>query len=179
MGKGVRFLGKPVITRANQSSIGMGDEVMLISSNRFTALGVSQPVILRTLCADASIRIGDHVGISGSVLCSAMSIEIGNGTLLGSGVMIVDTDFHPLEAFPRRHAPLPTPQEEEAVVVGQNVFVGARTLILKGSTIGDNSVVGAGSVVSGHIPPDVVAAGNPCRVIRPLLDLQTYKVEER
>jgi acetyltransferase-like isoleucine patch superfamily enzyme len=54
------------------------------------------------------------------------------------------------------------------VVIGDDVFIGTRVTVLPGSTIGSGSVIGAGSVVSGNIPSGVVAAGNPCRVIRSL-----------
>lgn len=54
------------------------------------------------------------------------------------------------------------------VVIGRNVFVGTGSIILKGTVIGDNTVIGAGSVVSGTIPADVIAGGNPCRVIKSL-----------
>jgi maltose O-acetyltransferase len=54
------------------------------------------------------------------------------------------------------------------VLIGRNVFIGARSTVLKGVEIGDNSVVGAGSVVSSDVPPNVIAAGNPCVVIRTL-----------
>jgi maltose O-acetyltransferase len=79
----------------------------------------------------------------------------------------MDTDFHPLSPVNRISA-----KAEDAscapVFIGRNVFVGANSLILKGVTIGDNSVIGAGSVVTSSIPENVIAAGNPCRVIRAL-----------
>ncbi len=83
-------------------------------------------------------------------------------------MVVADTDFHDVAVTARRYAAPPESRPEDAVVIEDDVFVGARTLVLKGSTIGSGSVIGAGSLVAGTIPPGVVAAGNPCRVIRPI-----------
>ena len=110
--------------------------------------------------------IGDDAGLSGCAICAAERIEIGAGSLLGSGVTILDTDLHGIGSGPRRRAvasAAPRP-----VVIGRNVFVGMGTLILKGVTIGDDAVIGAGSVVTTDIPPNVVAAGVPARVVSPV-----------
>lgn len=112
----------------------------------------------------SSIRIG-----AGSVLNNACvliaegaGIEIGPDALFGPEVMVFDSDFHGLHPD-ERHAPA---MARQPVRLGANVFVGARSIILKGVQIGDGSVIGAGSVVSGHIPANVIAAGNPCVVLR-------------
>ena len=78
--------------------------------------------------------------------------------------MIFDSDFHELHPDRRRGG---TPRMAP-VVLEENVFVGDHAIILKGVTIGADSVIGAGSVVTGSIPPGVIAAGNPARVVRPL-----------
>ncbi|WP_350338526.1 DapH/DapD/GlmU-related protein [Microbacterium sp. zg-B185] len=70
--------------------------------------------------------------------------------------------------LPRRSAPAPVPTIADSVIVEDDVFIGARSIILKGSHIGRGSVIGAGSIVSGIIPEGVVAAGNPAKIIRPL-----------
>jgi len=124
--------------------------------------------MLRTLRPEAELLIGDDVGMSGAVICAAYSISIGSRVLLGSEVLIVDTDFHPLEPTGRRFATLPEPQPEDRVEIGDDVFIGARAMVLKGSTIGRGSVIGAGSVVCGLIPPNCIAAGVPAKVIGPV-----------
>ena len=82
--------------------------------------------------------------------------------------MIADTDFHEVDQIPRRHLPIPTPSERDAVSIGDDVFIGARSIVLKGSSIGNGSVIAAGSVVTGDIPAGVVAGGVPAKVLRPL-----------
>jgi len=168
VGRSVRVLGRPIVTVAPESSIVLGDRSVLISRARATALGVARPVILRTLASGASIVVGSDVGMSGSTICAARSISIGDRVLLGADVVVADTDFHDVAVTERRYATPPESRPEDAIVIEDDVFVGARTLVLKGSTIGSGSVIGAGSLVAGTIPPGVVAAGNPCRVIRSL-----------
>jgi len=79
----------------------------------------------------------------------------------------MDTDFHPLDAALRRLEP--SRGATRPVVIEDDVFIGVNCLILKGVTIRRGSVIGAGSVVTGSVPPHVVAAGNPARVVRELL----------
>ena len=169
IGEGAALLGCPIVGLARDSKISIGSGNLLISRSSRTDLGVSSRVVLRTLRPGATIRIGSDVGISGASICAATSIAIGNRVLLGTDVVVADTDFHPVDAVPRRYASLPEPQPNDRIIIEDDVFVGARSIILKGSVIGEGSVIGAGSVVTGEIPRGVVAAGNPCRVIRPLL----------
>jgi len=88
--------------------------------------------------------------------------------LFGADVLVADTDFHPIEELHRVDLPIPTGNPSHAVVIEDDVFLGARCMVLKGVRIGAGTVVGAGSVVSHDLPPRVVAAGNPARVIRTL-----------
>ena len=165
---GVTYYGMPVVSRVAGSSIELGLRVVLCSHPRFTALGVARPVVLRTLNASASICIGADVGISGGVICAAMSVRIGDRCLLGADVQITDTDFHALAPANRRFEKRPEMIASAPVVIEDNVFLGAGVRVLKGVRIGRNSVVGAGSVVTRDIPSDVIAAGVPARVIRQL-----------
>lgn len=164
LGEEVVFYGLPILSRMDGSSIRIGARVVLCSHSRFTALGVSRPVILRTLSPSASIEIGDDTGLSGVVIASASSVRIGRECLLGADVQITDTDFHPIAPAGRRRAT--SGASARPVAIGDNVFLGAGTRVLKGVSIGDNSVIGAGSVVVGDLPANVVAAGVPARVIR-------------
>jgi acetyltransferase-like isoleucine patch superfamily enzyme len=112
------------------------------------------------------IELGDAVQLNNNAFLKSEGegIRIGAHGLLGSDVKIFDSDFHELDPHHRRGGRPKT----AAVELHENVFVGESSIILKGVSIGRNSVIGAGSVVSASIPADVVAAGNPARVVREL-----------
>jgi maltose O-acetyltransferase len=75
----------------------------------------------------------------------------------------MDSDFHDLDPEKRDQ-----PGKCKGVCIGNNVFIGANVTVLKGAKIGNNSVIASGSIVTGHIPDNTVAAGNPCKIIRSL-----------
>jgi acetyltransferase-like isoleucine patch superfamily enzyme len=102
--------------------------------------------------------------MSGVTLVACTRIEIGDGTMLGAEAMIFDTDFHPIDARQREIDPC-AGAVSRPVVVGRNVFIGARAIILKGVTIGDGAVIGAGAVIVKDVAAGDVVAGNPARVV--------------
>lgn len=161
--------GVPIIERHPGSKIVINNKVSLCSDSRHTALGVSKPVILRTLRQNASIIIGAESGLSGTTICASKSVRIGQRCLVGADVIISDTDFHPMMPEGRRYRS-ETEAAAEPVEIGNDVFVGARVVILKGVSIGNGSVIGAGSVVTKNIPAGVICAGNPAKVIRNLVE---------
>lgn len=115
---------------------------------------------------DSLIEIGDRTEFNNGAMlkCAGAGISIGRDGLFGARVEIFDSDFHGLAPGERRDGePCTAP-----VRIGDNVFVGMGVRILKGATIGSDSVIGAGAVVAGEIPAGVIAAGNPARVIREL-----------
>ena len=113
----------------------------------------------------AEIIIGDHVGISATTLGSCKKIAIGNHVVIGTGVCIFDSDFHALDPSVRAGDADDTKKVMKKVVIEDHVFIGAYSIILKGVTIGKNSIVGAGSVVRESIPPNQIWAGNPAKFI--------------
>ena len=115
----------------------------------------------------ASMTIGDNVGISSSCLWVFDHLDIGNDTKIGADCIILDSDAHSLSYVERMNGNTDRPNAKKAgITIGKNVLIGTRCIILKGVTIGDRSIIGSGSVVTKSIPPDCIAAGNPCKVIR-------------
>jgi maltose O-acetyltransferase len=110
-----------------------------------------------------NIHLGARVFFNfNCVVLDVCEVRIGDFTLFGPGVQIL-TPLHPLDAMQRRQAEFGKP-----IAIGSDVWVGGGVQILAGVTIGSRSVIGAGSVVTRDVPDGVLAAGNPCRVIRPV-----------
>ena len=113
----------------------------------------------------ARLTIGDHSGFSGVSIYCTTRINIGRHVNCGGNVCIWDTDFHPLDHEERRVHRVEKIQSAP-ITIGDDVFIGANSIILKGVTIGDRSIIGAGSVVTKKIPSDEIWAGNPAKFIR-------------
>lgn len=111
-----------------------------------------------------NIHFGDYVYANFNLtVVDDGEVYVGDRVMFGPNVTIA-TANHPIEPG-LRHRLL---QYNKSVHIGENVWVGANTVIVPGVTIGKNSVIGAGSVVTKDIPENVVAVGNPCRVLRPI-----------
>jgi len=109
------------------------------------------------------IFLGKYILISpGTSIRSAKKIKIGQSTMIASDVTITDSDWHGIYD---RTDYVASPKE---VTIEDNVWIGEKSIILKGTKIGANSIIGAGSVVSGEVPPNTIYAGNPAREIRKL-----------
>lgn len=162
----VRMQGKPIVSLAKGSRIQIGDRCVLCSDSEFNALGINHPLVIRTLRQGAEILIGEDTGMSGGSICAASSIRIGAGCLIGANVTLADTDFHAISPSNRRYNSNPDEIAVAPIVIEDNVFIGADVFILKGVTVGKNSVIGAASVVTRDVPENSVAAGNPARVVR-------------
>jgi hypothetical protein len=158
---GVLFWGRPLISLAPNSVLVLGRNVQLASALRSNPLGCFQPCVLRTLAPQARLVLAANSGASGAVLCAGLSVEIGEGTLIGSGAMIIDNDFHVLTPAGWRGE---TRSNARAIKIGREVFIGARAIILKGVTIGDRAIIGAGAVVTRDVAANCMAAGNPAVV---------------
>jgi len=160
-----QFNGLPIVHTTARGSILIGGNFICTSSPWDNSIGVFQKVILKTLKAGATINIGKNVGISGCTISAATSITLGDRVLIGAGCLITDSDAHPILADERDDA---TKIKSCAIVIEDDCFIGARSIILKGVRIGTGSVIGAGSVVTGDVPSGVIVAGNPARLVRKL-----------
>lgn len=165
-GKDWLFYGIPILQKHRRSKMQFGPGFSLRSSLRSNPLGPNHPVILCTWQAGAILQTGSNFAMTGGTLCAAEQIVIGNRVTIGANTTVVDTDFHPLDPEIR---PLhPQDARTAPIFIEDDVFIGMNCLVLKGVTIGQCSVIGAGSVVSRDVPGGVIAAGNPARVIREL-----------
>jgi hypothetical protein len=160
---GWRIYGLPVIQRYRPSRIAIADGLEMRNWFSANPLGITRPCLLATWAREAEIVIGANAAMSGATICAQERIELGARVVIGANSTIVDTDFHGLEPGRRFEPGIAAP-----VVIEDDVFIGTQVLVLKGARIGRGAVIGAGSVVAGEIPPGMVAAGNPARVIRPV-----------
>lgn len=158
-----RFCGLPWIRVGGRgSAIKIGRHFSAVSKMDNNSFGIIQRVMIRTVGHGARIEIGDNVGVSGCTISASESIRIGNNVLIGSGAIIADSDAHPIDPDERR---MGGGGKSAPIVIEDDVFIGARAIILKGVTIGRGSVIGAGAVIAKSIPPYSIAVGNPARIV--------------
>lgn len=165
IGKGYRSSGSIRIKSRSAGDIVIGDHVRLLAYWRSNRVGLSGPVILHTW-EGGRIEIGDYTGASSVVISSRSGVRIGRHVNIGGNVRIFDHDFHALDPEIRRGPRGCDDCATKPIIIGDDVFIGTNSIILKGVTIGDRAIIGAGSVVTKDVPADAVAAGNPARVIK-------------
>jgi len=117
-----------------------------------------------TYSDDAQLVVGDNVMMSGTRFACAREIRVGKDSILADA-SIYDTDFHSTRVDRRSPS---APIRVAAVDIGNNVWIAAGAIILPGTTIGENSVVGAGSVCMRGFPANKVILGNPAKVVMPV-----------
>ena len=158
---GFQFYGLPYIeTARRRGKIYIGENFIATSKISKNSIGVFQPVILKSF-PDAKLIIGNNVGISGSTISCNTNITIGNNVKIGSGCLITDSDAHPISPINNRVGIV----NMKPIIIEDDVFIGARSIILKGIVIGKGSVIGAGSVVTKNVESYSIVAGNPARKI--------------
>ena len=126
--------------------------------------------VLRTILfakKNGIIKIGSQCGISNTAICCLNSITIEEKVFIGSGCKIYDHDFHSVY-LEKRLSIRDDDIKNAPVLIKRGAFIGAHSIILKGVTIGEESVIGAGSVVTKNIPDREVWAGNPAKFIKKL-----------
>lgn len=119
----------------------------------------------------AKLVIGDNTGMSQVAINCREQIRIGSNVKIGAGVLIIDSNFHCIDWETRRDWLTDKQNTKNAPVdIEDDVFIGTRTIVNKGVKIGARSIIAAGSVVVSDIPCDCIAGGNPCKVIKSLLE---------
>lgn len=161
----VKLHGWPIISLCQGSKIVMNKGVTLVSNSSNNYAEINHRVILATLSPEAIITL-DGCGISGSSICAAESVYIGKNVGLGANTSVYDTDFHPIDPDKRRNQSGLTHVKIAPISIGNDAWIGANSLILKGVTIGEGAVVAAGSVVTQDVSSMTVVGGNPAKLIK-------------
>jgi acetyltransferase-like isoleucine patch superfamily enzyme len=145
---------------------GKGD---IILGDNVTLDGRSNIFFAARFCERPTLRIGDNSGFGHECAFSVgKEIRIGSHCRFASNIAIFDSSGHPSEPTARMRGEPPAVDDVRPVIIGDNVWIGTGCIIYPGVTIGDNSIVSAGSVVMSSVPANTVVAGNPARMVRTL-----------
>jgi len=165
-GKNIKVDGKVFVRSQKSGTIRIGNNFTLNSRPGSNLVGVTNYASFQSI-GDGVILIGDNCGLTSTVISSRTSVSIGSHVKIGGNTRIYDHDYHSLNFSERRN----TKSDSEGcksspVVIGDDVFIGANSTILKGVKIGARCIIGSGSVVSlKEIPEDSIVAGNPAKII--------------
>ncbi|MRX63333.1 acyltransferase [Maribacter luteus] len=161
--------GLPYLMVARGGEFLIGENFRMNNTIASNPIGCAQPCMF-FVDRNAKLIIGDHVSMSQSALVCHVGITIGDYVKIGGGVCIYDTDFHSLDAKIRRDSMADMANKKKLpVVIHDNVFIGAHSKILKGVTIGENSIIGASAVVTKDIPANEIWGGNPAKKIKSII----------
>ncbi|NUN07804.1 MAG: acyltransferase [Ignavibacteriaceae bacterium] len=164
----VRSNGIPVIR--NKGKFMIGKNLTINNGFLYNQIGRQQKCFF-IVGENAELKIGHNVGMSGVAIVCLKSIQIGDNVKIGGNTVIYDTDFHSLNFLDRRSSSEDRSKIGTASVdIGDDVFIGAHTTILKGVSIGEKSIIAAGSVVTKNIPAGEIWGGNPVKWIRSIYE---------
>lgn len=164
LGKNLKIFGKLNLSIQKSSVVNIGNNITLRSATKYNYIGINKPVVI-AVSNYAVLSIGNNTGFSGTSIYVMDRVIIGDNCSFGANTAIWDTDFHPVNYLDRRVNDI-TKINSSPIEIGNDVFVGANSIILKGINIGDRAIIGAGSVVTKDIPSDEIWAGNPVKFIR-------------
>lgn len=160
-----RTNGVPYVMVAIGGKMSISENFAMNNNSSGNPIGCFHPcsfIVDRT----AELKIGKNVGISQSALVAIDNIYIGDNVKIGGGTYIYSSDFHSLNPIERCSTDDLLCRKNAPIRIHDNVFIGAHCIILKGVEIGENSIIGAGSVVTKCIPANQIWAGNPAKYIR-------------
>lgn len=153
-----------IITLYNKGILSLGKGVRINSGKYKNVIGGDTRTSIYVKKGSV-LTIGDKLSMSNSAIVCTEQITIGNHVMIGGSCKIWDTDFHPIDPEMRRKDPNKN-YKSRPIVIKDNAFIGGCSIILKGVTIGQNAVIGAGSVVSKDVPDNEIWGGNPARFIK-------------
>lgn len=167
-GNNLLILNSFYISKHHSATISIGHNFILTSGESFNPLcrNLKGCIVANP---NARIIIGNNVGLSSTCIWAHNEIIIGDNVKIGGDCILLDSDAHSLNYLDRRNINLDIKHTKSASITIENdVLIGTRSIILKGVTIGSKSIIGSGSVVTKSIPPNCIAAGNPCKIIKRL-----------
>ncbi len=163
-GKQIKTYGIIRLKIDDDSEFKINDGVIIRSHWKSNPAGGGQKDCIFAVRGKGSLEIGKNVGISNSTIYCNRKIVIEDDVYIGVNSIIYDTDFHSIYADKRLNGN--TDIKSMPVIIKRGAWIGGHCIILKGVSIGEQSVIGAGSVVTKDVPPDEVWAGNPARFIK-------------
>lgn len=163
-GSGLRCIKSvPELQINRNGKLRIGKNVTLNSYGGHSWCSFCKFVVLK----NADLTIGNNTGLNGVMIFCSTKVTIGNDVKIGGNTRITDTNHHSLDFIIRRDVKKDAENAiSSPVEIGNDVFIGANCYIGKGVSIGDRTIIAAGSVVIKSIPSDCIAGGNPAKVIR-------------
>lgn len=162
--------GALYVSKYKGSTIRIGKKCRFMSKSWGNLIGLNHQCMISTGTKDAELDIGSRCSFSGVSIRCFKHIKLGENVRVGANVLIIDGDAHQDD---------PRSNESRPIFIDDNVWIGTTVIVLKGVTIGKNSVIGAGSIVTKDIPANVIAAGNPCKVLRQLDEKVINQFEDK
>jgi len=164
----IKIKGIPYIRKASNAKMIIKDGVKIISSITANPVGGDERMKFFVM---GELFIDEKTGMSNTTIVCMDKIHIGKRVIIGGGTKIYDTDFHPIHYLDRIENP--NNIKTSPILIDDDVFIGAHSIILKGVRIGKGSVIGAGSVVAKDIPANQIWAGNPVIYIKDIKSSQS------
>lgn len=165
----IKITGIPVYYFHKTGKLILGNNVSLKSNKKSYHLNMHSPVKIMADRKDAIIEIGDNTRINGTCIHAYKKITIGKNCLIAANCQIIDANGHE-PSFDNVADRINTTSEAKEIIIEDNVWIGANSLILPGAKIGYGSIIAAGSVVVKEIPAMSIAGGNPAKIIKQFTD---------
>lgn len=161
----LRALGIPSVNVSLGGRFEIGDDFYVRTGIRWTEVGL--PGTRLRVGPSGSLKIGSRVGISNCTIVAQQEVIIGDDVKIGGGAQIFDTNFHSLDPKERvSGCEVASCIRTAPVHIGDRVFIGTNAIVCKGVSIGDESIVAAGSVVVSDVPAGEIWGGNPAQRIK-------------
>ena len=156
------FYKSKIINFSTHGKISIGKNCSIGRSERVYHAGMPFYTTILNYGNESNICIGNNCRINGAYINASKNINIGDNCVIAAGVNIIDSNGHETYSKDRTRGE----DSPKDIIIGNNVWIGLNATILKGTTIGNNSIVSAGSVVKGHFPDNCIIQGNPATIVK-------------